>query len=935
MGSFKKLNFVQIIQEYNKPILVLGLLIYVFFIPIGLRTGEILGADLRVQNISDDQEITSFSSLRTNIIVVVDGNENIISQEFKDWLDLELFEIKNHPTSRATLTNNARPTHIFNQFDNVLTSYLSNLFFATAFANISTYILINGTQELIGNFDLLKSNATTSYPETALNVTFKSVDSQLLKLSTGYFYQTIAQEWLNKTVQYLVENPDLTDPYEALLIDWRNNPKYWLQNTLLLGYEDIISELFNNLDSNTIWEEDLIISLVSAIVYNTDDDKAKSFIQEIFDGGNSTHPTLEAKKQLIPFIRGDYNPYGLSTEVSDLLRNTFSNNKNGSEITSIVIQYRLKSGISPDQLNDIFNYFTKQIETMSDSNRFGYEFAIMSLLNYQKERGEGLNEEFQRLDILTVVLVLMILIIWLKDIRLILISLSLAWTTTQATKGLLISLVPSSVYLIDVSVSVGSALLFGAALNYTIFFAFRYREERESNSHEDSVIKATRTAIHSIYISGVAIFLTFIPLTTSSLKMIVGLTYIAAIGILIELLLLAFLIPSVYLNLSKFLSGLNFTGIKKIKMRGLNVNYNNYKKYVIFSLIVLILSIAVIFSTGANLSADDYVGEGGQTDKANSIFSTHYPSNYFSKILMKVRFESITNSTLVESQYLALSELTNQLILFDGISEILSFSHPFGTEVPFNTTLNLIEDYTYSLLRNELISSSKNETYIIISLTEGPNSNEALRTTENILEYILNFDFTNSIITDIGLSGFTLTNLSFEQSVTSELFMQILLSLLLLTGFLWYQFRSLSVPIRLEITIITGSLYALALGSIIWGLLFSGVLNLLINTTAIIILLGLGADFDVYLYSRIKEEYENRQDYLEAINTALVKSGPAIRTSGLAMAFSFFSLIFGKIILTRQFGLVTFLAVIIDIYFIRTILVPAILLLRHNPNRKE
>jgi RND superfamily putative drug exporter len=412
--------------------------------------------------------------------------------------------------------------------------------------------------------------------------------------------------------------------------------------------------------------------------------------------------------------------------------------------------------------------------------------------------------------------------------------------------------------------------------------------------------------------------------------MIVGLTYIAAVGILIELLLLAFLIPSLYINSTKYLSGIKFTGIKQIKMRGLNVNYSNYKRYIFVSLIALIMSIAIILTTGANLSADDYVGEGGQTDKANKIFSTHYSSNYFSKILMKVRFQNFTNSTLGELQYRAIADLSNELIKFKGISEIISFSHPFGNEIEFNATLNLIQDYTYSLLRNELLSSIKNETYIIINLKHSPNSNEALRTTEDILDYISNFDIENSIIASIGLSGFTLTNLSFERSVTSELFMQILMSLLLLTGFLWYQFRSLSVPIRLEITIIVGSLYALALGSIVWGLIYSGVLNLLINTTAIVILLGLGADFDVYLYSRIKEEYENGQDYLEAINTALVKSGPAIRTSGLAMALSFFSLIFGKIILTRQFGLVTFIAVIIDIYFIRTILVPAILLLRHD-----
>ncbi|MFV2014502.1 MAG: MMPL family transporter, partial [Candidatus Heimdallarchaeota archaeon] len=627
MKSHETPKFLLIIQRYNKIIILLGLFIFATFLPIGINTAKILGADLRVDNISDDQEVTSFSSLKNNIIVVVDGDKDIISQEFKSWLELELFDFRITPISKITLAGEGRATHIFNQFDDILKSYMNTLFSATAFANITTYLLLEGTRQLIQTYFLLKSNSTENYADIAFNQTSIAVNLRLLQLSTGFFYQDMATDWLTKTKLFLMANENVADPYVQLIDDWVNNTEYWVGGTLPLNYIEIIDKLFTYIKPNTLWTDEFVISLVSDLIFNNQDQEAIDFIRDNFDGGNSSNPTVYAANQLIPYIKGEYEPYGLTPEIANILRSGLSNSENGSQITSIIIQFRLNSGISKAQLNDIFTYFTKRIEIMSETNVFEYKFAIMSLLNYQKERGESLDQEFQRLDVLTVFLVLIILIIWLRDFRLISISLVLSWATTQTTKGLLLTFVPDWVFLVDVSVSIGSSLLFGAALNYTIFFAFRYKEERETNDHFNSVMKATKTAIHAIFISGTAIFLTFLPLMGSSLGMIVGLTYIAAVGILIQLFLLAFLLPSIYLNAAKIMNSIDFTRINKITMRGLYINYSNYKKYLFVSIILLILSFSIIFTSNSNLSADDYVGEVGQTDAATKIFRNQYAAN--------------------------------------------------------------------------------------------------------------------------------------------------------------------------------------------------------------------------------------------------------------------------------------------------------------------
>ena len=95
--------------------------------------------------------------------------------------------------------------------------------------------------------------------------------------------------------------------------------------------------------------------------------------------------------------------------------------------------------------------------------------------------------------------------------------------------------------MIDSSLTMGSTVMLGAALNYSVFFAIRYQEETKKSSHSEAVVKATKTAIHSIIISGFALFLVFIPLSSSSVGVISGLAWTSAVGVLIELLCLSLL----------------------------------------------------------------------------------------------------------------------------------------------------------------------------------------------------------------------------------------------------------------------------------------------------------------------------------------------------------------------------------------------------------
>lgn len=89
------------------------------------------------------------------------------------------------------------------------------------------------------------------------------------------------------------------------------------------------------------------------------------------------------------------------------------------------------------------------------------------------------------------------------------------------------------------------------------------------------------------------------------------------------------------------------------------------------------------------------------------------------------------------------------------------------------------------------------------------------------------------------------------------------------------------------------------------------------------ILFGLSMDYEVFLLSRIKEEYDRTGDNARAVADGLAKSARVITASAAIMVTVFLSFVLGESVLTKMFGLGLGAAVLIDATLIRMVLVPA------------
>ncbi|MDQ1466005.1 MAG: putative drug exporter of the superfamily, partial [Actinomycetota bacterium] len=95
---------------------------------------------------------------------------------------------------------------------------------------------------------------------------------------------------------------------------------------------------------------------------------------------------------------------------------------------------------------------------------------------------------------------------------------------------------------------------------------------------------------------------------------------------------------------------------------------------------------------------------------------------------------------------------------------------------------------------------------------------------------------------------------------------------------------------------------------------------------------GLSMDYEVFLLSRIKEEYDLQHDNERAVAIGLQKTGRIVTAAALLLTIVFIGIATSEVSLVKAFGVGLALAVMIDAFLIRATLVPAFMRLAGRLN---
>ncbi len=182
-----------------------------------------------------------------------------------------------------------------------------------------------------------------------------------------------------------------------------------------------------------------------------------------------------------------------------------------------------------------------------------------------------------------------------------------------------------------------------------------------------------------------------------------------------------------------------------------------------------------------------------------------------------------------------------------------------------------------------------------------------------------------------------------KSGVASRIPLMVGLVILIMTVLLFVAFGSLVVP--LKAVVVSALSLASCFGVVTWifqqghfsrwlGFTSAGHLDATIPILMVAILFGLSMDYEVFLLSRIREEWDRRrslepgapsQDHQQAIVVGLQRSGRIITSAALLLAVVIGGFATSGIIILKMVGVGMLVAVLLDATVVRALLVPAVL----------
>jgi putative drug exporter of the RND superfamily len=474
-------------------------------------------------------------------------------------------------------------------------------------------------------------------------------------------------------------------------------------------------------------------------------------------------------------------------------------------------------------------------------------------------------------------------------------------------------------------------LLLGAGTDYGLFLVFRVREEMRGKglNSKDAVVEALSHVGESITFSAATVIAALLSLTLATFGLYKGLGPALAIGLVLMLLISLTFLPALLSILGRAVFWPSKTSKREAKF-GL---WGRLADRVIKKPILMLVVGAVLFG-GLSLGLVGYksAGFGDQTAPAGSdsaagsqVIDKHFPAANDNPQLLIFHFKSsVWNNAQPVAK--AQSELAASKT-FKAISGPLNANgfvltpaqlrkiHNSGT--PAETALGqFISDDGKTVQFYGVLSAGKTGS------TAALNAVPAVRTE---LQKVA-----DSVAADKN-SIYSADSVGYDVNKTAshDLKKIIPVVLIIIAGLLAILLRSLVAPWYLIATVGLSYLASLGFAMIVFVHIYNqDGLNFVLPFLMFIFGMALGQDYNILVMSRIREEAHHHKSLFEAVTKAVGITGTTVTSAGLILAGTFTILgIVGGNEQVQQIGFGIAFGILLDTFFVRTLLVPAIVAL--------
>jgi RND superfamily putative drug exporter len=446
----------------------------------------------------------------------------------------------------------------------------------------------------------------------------------------------------------------------------------------------------------------------------------------------------------------------------------------------------------------------------------------------------------------------------------------------------------------------------GVGIDYALFIVTRYREGlSDGMTPECAIMRSLDTAGRAVLFAGCTVIIAILGLFTIGLDMIRGLAVGISIGVLMTMLASVTLLPAILgfvgANIDKF--GLPHrrraerAGRHSFWYRWSRVIQRRPWRALLASAAVLILLTIPLF--GLRLG----FGDAGNQPTDQTVRRAYD--------LMSEGFGPGANGPLLlaaetpggQSDLQALDALSAELNQSEGVV--------FATA--------------------PIANDSGDAAIIQVQPTTSPQDRETAHLVNRLRDDVIP-DAVAGSTADVKVGGATAAVVDFSRYIADRLPWFIGAVLVLSFLLLMVVFRSLLVPLKAVIMnlLSVGAAYGILVAVFQWGWGDSllgvgreGPIEAWIPIFLFAVIFGLSMDYEVFLLSRIREEYDRTHDNANAVANGLAVTARVITAAAAIMFFVFISFVLGDDRSLKMFGFGLAMAVLIDATIVRLVLVPS------------
>lgn len=510
--------------------------------------------------------------------------------------------------------------------------------------------------------------------------------------------------------------------------------------------------------------------------------------------------------------------------------------------------------------------------------------------------------------------------------------------------------VSMSVFVLNITSIIGM----GISIDYSLFMIRRYRDElANGRSKGDAIGRTLATAGESIFFSGLIVIVGFCGLLLMDVDIIRALG-IGGAGVVITAMLAALtLLPALLCVLEQRINALRIPSFQWLIRRfrreerddvakeGYHGFWHRWAIGVMKHPVMIILLVMAllgglswpIFSISLGSTSMTAVPKTVEARQGMDILQAQFPETNEHPVLLVVQTSNGT-SMLSPDNLAKLDHLSRWVKSQSSVTGVISLTQiPSSPGVSALSEQQLMSLYStgayqhYPAIAQLVAATTNGNTTLITATTKASVDSYAGKL---LVDHLRAGDKAEGLTVLVG--GDQASSVDFSNHLYSN-FPWAIASILVATYILLLlMFRSVILPLK---AILMNGLSVMAcLGVLVfifqWGNLSnilgftsSGFLDSVIPILLFCILFGLSMDYEVFLLSRVREEWLQTHRNYSAVAYGLEKTGGAITNAALLFVIVAGAFIFTSVVVTKEMGLGMTIAVLVDATIIRALLVPA------------